>query len=476
MLGPPFDDVLDGAQSGDPLAFGELWRDAQPMLLRYLRVMVDDRAEDVASFTWLRVIEGLGTFRGGEPGFRRRLVTVARNHAIDVVHRERRHATEPVGELEDVGTELFGLAPDPVDVVAGRLSTRAALDLIGRLPRHQAELVMLRVLLDLDVADVADVTGRTPGSVRVAVHRALCRLEGMLTRELVGVAPSSTRRSLDEMTTSHHRTDGVGDVDVADVFMAGRNDVLPADLDALFCAVAAPVTTDELAGAEAAVAAFLAVGPGSPAMAEAQSLREEAASLRLHRRAVAVVATSGLLLTGVSAAYAGRLPQAVQRVAHTVIAAPAPAVDLAGGTGAAVDEPSTDGADWSASTTSSDPTSTDPTSTDALGAAAYGLCTAWSHAGLPANSNRYADLEAAAGGADQIAGYCDTTTPGGTAGATSVESTDPSAATHPTHPANPTRPANKGEAPTSAVTSTTGSSTSSPTRPATGKPTKKPKS
>ncbi len=190
MLGRRFDDVLDRAQSGDPLAFGELWRDAQPMLLRYLRVMVGDQAEDIASFTWLRVIEGLGTFTGGEPGFRRWLVTVARNHAIDVIRREQRHPTVPVGELEDVGSELFGLAPDPADVAAGRLSTQAALDLIGRLPRHQAELVMLRVLLDLDVADVADVTGRTPGSVRVAVHRALRRLEGMLTHELVDVTPS----------------------------------------------------------------------------------------------------------------------------------------------------------------------------------------------------------------------------------------------------------------------------------------------
>ncbi len=244
-----------------------------------------------------------------------------------------------------------------------------------------------------------------------------------------------------------HPSDGV-DVGIADAFMAGRTDVLPADLAALFSAAAAPATADELGGAEAAVAAFRAVGPGSPAMLEAQSLREEAASLRLRRRAVAVVATSGLLLSGVSAAYAGMLPRAVQRVAHTVIAAPAPAADLPGG---AADGPSTDGSggtdgsDGSGSTTSteptsSDPTSTGPTSTDALGAAAYGLCTAWAHGGLPTNSNRYADLEAAAGGRDQVAAYCDTTTPGGTGGATSVESTVPSPTTHPTQPTQPTAP------------------------------------
>ena len=293
-------------------------------------------------------------------------------------------------------------------------------------------------------------------------------------------------------------SDGV-DVGVADAFMAGRTDVLPADLAALFSAAAAPATADELGGAEAAVAAFRAVGPGSPAMLEAQSLREEAASLRLRRRTVAVVAASGLLLTGVSAAYAGMLPRAVQRVAHTVIAAPAPAADLPGG---AADGPSTDGSggtdgsDGSGSTTSAEPTSTDPTSTgptstgptstgptstehDALGAAAYGLCTAWAHGGLPTSSNRYADLEATAGGPDQVAAYCDTTTPGGTGGATSVESADPSPTTHPTHPSatdapDPTHPTH----PTHPTQPTTAgdASTSTPTHPATGKPTKKPKS
>jgi RNA polymerase sigma-70 factor (ECF subfamily) len=50
-------------------------------------------------------------------------------------------------------------------------STRAALALIVQLPRDQAEVVALRVLGGLGVAEVARITGRRPGAVRVLAHR-----------------------------------------------------------------------------------------------------------------------------------------------------------------------------------------------------------------------------------------------------------------------------------------------------------------
>ncbi len=332
MLGSRFDDVLERARSGDPLAFGELWRDAQPRLLRYLQVMVGGRAEEIAEHAWAGAIEGLGGFTGNEPGFRRWLVTVARECSIEVVRREARRPSEPVDV--GAGTRRSAVAPAPAGVLARPLSTQQALDLIGRLPRHQAELVLLRILLDLDVADVADVTGRTPGSVRVAVHRALRRLEGILTQDLMG-GDAERRRVALPMMDSTPSPDHRADFGVADLFMAGRTDVLPDELDALFAAATAATSTAEVAGAQSAVEAFLAVGPGSPAVLEARALRAEAAGLRGRRRAVAVVAGTALLLAGVSAAYAGALPPSLQRVAHTVIAAPAPPTVVSGGIGTA---------------------------------------------------------------------------------------------------------------------------------------------
>jgi RNA polymerase sigma-70 factor (ECF subfamily) len=192
MLGGRFDAVLQRARGGDAAAVGELWRDANPMLLRYLRVTAGQDAEDIASATWLRAAERLDSFSGEEPGFRRWLVTIARNTHLDDVRRassRRERASQDVVELAEQGAEH---SPDPASHVEERMSTQRALALIASLPADQAELVMLRVVVGLDVADVAAVTGRTPGSVRVAVHRALRRLRVLLEQEAaqVGAAPA----------------------------------------------------------------------------------------------------------------------------------------------------------------------------------------------------------------------------------------------------------------------------------------------
>ncbi len=193
MLGDRFAEVVHAARSGDVAAFGELWRATQPMLLRYLRVRAGDHAEDVASQTWIHVIEGLATFTGDEPGFRRWVVTIGRNTHIDLLRRLGRRPEYPVGDPSEVPDEPTG--PDPASVAEARMSTAAALELVRRLPPEQAEMVTLRILVGMDVAEVAALVGRSPGAVRVAVHRGLKRLREQLLAEAPGpvtVAPPET--------------------------------------------------------------------------------------------------------------------------------------------------------------------------------------------------------------------------------------------------------------------------------------------
>lgn len=199
MLGNRFEQVLSHAQRGDAQAFAELWRDANPMLLRYLHVTAGGLAEDIASHAWLKVIEALGSFTGDEPGFRRWLVTIARNQHLDQVRRAGRRPERLLAEMTDVADRSGGLAADAATEAEEVMSTRAALALIARLPPDQAEMVTLRVVMGLDVSDVAAVMGRSSGAVRVAVHRALRRLGEMVDGQGVPVTGSgaSTFRDRD---------------------------------------------------------------------------------------------------------------------------------------------------------------------------------------------------------------------------------------------------------------------------------------
>jgi RNA polymerase sigma-70 factor (ECF subfamily) len=165
--------ALPEAQRGNENAFRVLYRATQPALLRYLRVLVGEDAEDVASEAWLQIARDLVSFRGDGDGFRGWATTIARHRAMDHLRRQRRRpiTAGPVEELaEPSGPE--DTAESAVDAVA----TDAALALIARLPRDQAEAVLLRVVVGLDVKVAARVLGKRPGAVRTAAYRGLRKL------------------------------------------------------------------------------------------------------------------------------------------------------------------------------------------------------------------------------------------------------------------------------------------------------------
>ncbi|AJP03480.1 RNA polymerase sigma24 factor [Streptomyces cyaneogriseus subsp. noncyanogenus] len=164
------------AQEGDEAAFAVAYRLVQPGLLGYLRGLVGDDAEDVASDAWLEIARDLGRFRGDGAGFRGWTATIARHRALD--HLRRRRVRPRQAALEQ---DLDLPAPhDTHDQALESLSTEVALALVRGLPRDQAEAVLLRVVVGLDGPAAARVLGKRPGAVRTAAYRGLKRLARQL--------------------------------------------------------------------------------------------------------------------------------------------------------------------------------------------------------------------------------------------------------------------------------------------------------
>jgi RNA polymerase sigma-70 factor (ECF subfamily) len=161
------------AQAGDDEAFCLLYRAVQPGLVRYLRALVGEDAEDVASEAWLQIARDLGSFRGDLDGFRGWAATIGRHRAMDHLRKQRRRPVND-GSVED----LAGLPAS--DDTAGRaleaVASVEAVAMIAALPRDQAEAVLLRVVMGLDAESAARVLGKRAGAVRTAAHRGLRRL------------------------------------------------------------------------------------------------------------------------------------------------------------------------------------------------------------------------------------------------------------------------------------------------------------
>ncbi|GAB1646088.1 RNA polymerase sigma factor [Krasilnikovia sp. MM14-A1259] len=166
--------AVRAANAGDERAFAVLWRFLNPALLRYLRVVVGDTADDVASETWLQAARDLHRFTGDGAAFRGWLFRIARNRAIDEQRRAGRRPEHPTGTIADDTTGTP--ARDAAAEAAEGSDTAWALSRIAALPTDQAEAVMLRVVAGLDVATTAQVLGKRPGAVRIATMRGLRRL------------------------------------------------------------------------------------------------------------------------------------------------------------------------------------------------------------------------------------------------------------------------------------------------------------
>jgi len=192
-LGEQFSDVLNAARTGAPWALERLYREFHPAVLAFIRARAPADAEDLASEVFIAVAEGLVRFEGDEDGFRSWLFTITYRQVGQLRRRIGRRRTEPF-PIEDV-SERVPPGDAERDAMAA-ISTRQALDLISTLPPAQAEVLLLRVVADLAVDDVATIVGKRPTAVRALQHRAV-----------VGLARRAAREKADEAETQEEKSE-----------------------------------------------------------------------------------------------------------------------------------------------------------------------------------------------------------------------------------------------------------------------------
>jgi RNA polymerase sigma-70 factor (ECF subfamily) len=179
VLDDRYPGVLAGAAAGDEAAFSELYHDLHPPLLRYLRTLHWELAEDAASEAWIEVARGVAAFQGPEPALRSWVFAIARRKLIDRIRYEARRPSASWEDVEDDGPTERDIA----DAVTDGDQTLQAVALVRTLPPDQAEAVLLRVMVGMEHAEIAAVMGKTPGAVRVLVHRGLRRLQQRLATQ-----------------------------------------------------------------------------------------------------------------------------------------------------------------------------------------------------------------------------------------------------------------------------------------------------
>ncbi len=177
-----FDDVLAAAQRSEDWAVTLIYRELHPPLARYLGAQEPRAAEDLEAEVWLAFAQRVHTFEGDADALRAWLFVIARHRLADHRRTGARRRTDPSPLAETDRPDAEETETLVLDGIAGE---EAAAFVVRSLSEDQADVVLLRVVAGLDVETVAGMLGKRPGTVRVLQHRALRRLERLLTGKRV---------------------------------------------------------------------------------------------------------------------------------------------------------------------------------------------------------------------------------------------------------------------------------------------------
>lgn len=164
--------MFDAARAGAPWAFERLYTDLAPIVTGYLRLQGAAEPDDLTSEVFLGVFAGLASFEGTEPQFRSWVFTIAHRRLID----ERRRAARRPSEPTDDPATLDGPGGDAEAEAIDALGLRRVYELCATLSAEQREVVLLRVVGDLTVEQVAQTVGRSVGAVKALQRRGLTAL------------------------------------------------------------------------------------------------------------------------------------------------------------------------------------------------------------------------------------------------------------------------------------------------------------
>jgi RNA polymerase sigma factor (sigma-70 family) len=141
----------------------------------YLRANRAEEPEDLASEVFLHVVDGLERFRGGEADFRAWVFTIAHRRLVDDVRRRARRPRPASGEHSTAETMAVG--GDVGDEAMRALEDEAVRAAIDELAPDQRAVLLLRILGDLTIEQIARALRKRPGAVKALQRRALRRIE-----------------------------------------------------------------------------------------------------------------------------------------------------------------------------------------------------------------------------------------------------------------------------------------------------------
>ena len=179
-FGTSFPGVLAAARQGTAWAWTALYRDLAPQVLGYLRASGASDPDDLTGEVFLGLVRDIARFEGDESKFRSWVFVIAHHRLLDDRRRRTRRPETP-SSFDHAADHRTG--GNVEHEALGNLGRQAVQALIDRCAPDQREVLLLRILGGLSLAEVAEVVGKTVGAVKALQHRGIAAVAREMSRQ-----------------------------------------------------------------------------------------------------------------------------------------------------------------------------------------------------------------------------------------------------------------------------------------------------
>lgn len=171
--------LVHRAQQRDTEAFGELYEKYFDAIYRYIAFKVGNQteAEDLTQQVFLKAFESIGSYQSRGNPFSSWLYRIAHNQTVDYFRKKSTGKELPLEEAQLDG------GGDPSELVEKKLSGEEVKAACRHLTKAQQEVISLRFIAGLSIAEVAKAMGKNEGAVKALQHSALAALRKILPPE-----------------------------------------------------------------------------------------------------------------------------------------------------------------------------------------------------------------------------------------------------------------------------------------------------
>lgn len=173
--------ILEKAIDGDQGAFTQLYDRYFDKIYRYtyFRIKKQTEAEDLTQEVFIKALNAIGSYKIGKTPFAAWLFRIAHNQVIDYVRKNSKYEATSLDEVAAVvGNE------DPVSSAERNAEIAELTAAIQKLPAAQQEVISLRFIAELPIAEVAKIAGKSEGTVKALQFNATASLRKLLSGKL----------------------------------------------------------------------------------------------------------------------------------------------------------------------------------------------------------------------------------------------------------------------------------------------------